>query len=463
MSDIEKGDESNGGNTQFPAYPSNSSVPAGVNDRHVDTADGETEVGQSHSHNDHSHESGNNSAGLGHGHSHIHDHNAMGDWETLKTHKWLRWVFLAMCIIFFATVAAMIAISFSGSGIGEAKQKSAELGLGYEVHNANVESIVEAVCSFNSNQDCKTIYITPKGGTSEGEEILLGEFSVKQPIAGFGPGDNIKVQFEPTTDFYSFHDIDRSMSIYLLIVLFVIVVIALSRWRGVSALFSMTLTALVLILFIARSVLNGHDPVLVAVVGASFIAYLSLYFTHGFNPTTTVALAGTIASLALTFGVSWFFFWLADFTGGSSDVGLLIPFISENINVSSLLLAGAVIGALGALDDVTITQVATIAEVHRSNPKLSTAKLFASGLRVGREHIASTVNTLLLAYAGASLPLLLIFFSTNQSWLEIINSETVALEVVRTLCGSIGLVSAVPVTTLLAAVLVGSTSERENC
>ena len=192
---------------------------------------------------------------------------------------------------------------------------------------------------------------------------------------------------------------------------------------------------------------------LVAVVAAAVIAFVSLYLTHGLNVHTTVALAGTLASLGLTLGLSWIFFGLADFTGLATEEGLTLPLIAADIDLASLLLGGAIIGALGALDDVTVTQVATVAELRYRSPSLSVRQLIASGIRVGREHIAATVNTLLLAYVGAGLPLLLLFAVSDQSLAMAANSELIAVEIVRTLCGSMGLVAAVPVTTVLAAVV----------
>ncbi|MEL6984079.1 MAG: YibE/F family protein, partial [Actinomycetota bacterium] len=250
-------------------------------------------------------------------------------------------------------------------------------------------------------------------------------------------------------------DRDRGNTLIWLTLVFGAVVIALGRWRGLSALAAMALTVVVLVSFVAPSVLDGNDPLWVAVIAGSTIAFVSLYLTHGFNPTTTVALAGTLASLLLTLIISALFFDLANFSGLATEEGLTLPLLAD-IELSSLLLGGAVIGTLGALDDITVTQVATVAEIHHRNPRLSVAELVTSGIRVGREHIASTVNTLLLAYAGASMPLLLVFAASDQPLGVVANSELVAVEIVRTLCGSIGLVAAVPVTTTLAAILVGT-------
>ena len=190
---------------------------------------------------------------------------------------------------------------------------------------------------------------------------------------------------------------------------------------------------------------------MVALTAATIIAFVSLFLTHGFSPTTAVALAGTLSALGLTFVLSWVFFGLSNFTGFASSEALVLPVLNAELRLSSLLLGGAIIGALGALDDVTVTQVSLVGELRRSNPTMSSAQLVTSGLSVGRDHIAATVNTLLLAYAGASLPLLLLFAASEQSLAKVANSEVIAVEIVRTLCGSIGLIGAVPLTTALAA------------
>jgi uncharacterized membrane protein len=167
-----------------------------------------------------------------------------------------------------------------------------------------------------------------------------------------------------------------------------------------------------------------------------------------------VALAGTLGALFLTLVLSWVFFDLTRITGFGAEENLLLPFLAGDIDLAGILLGGAVIGTLGALDDITVTQVAAVSEIHERRPDLTVSELVASGIRVGREHIASTVNTLLLAYAGASLPILLLFSVSDQSLANVANTEVVAVEIVRTLCGSIGLVAAVPLTTAMAALVV---------
>ena len=186
-------------------------------------------------------------------------------------------------------------------------------------------------------------------------------------------------------------------------------------------------------------------------MGAAAIAYLALYLSHGFSRMTTVALLGTIAALALTAVLSAIVVGAAGFTGLVSEESSLLT-LFEGIDVRGLLLAGIVLGSAGAIDDVTVTQASAVWELKATNPAMSPSDLFRSGIRIGRDHIASTVNTLLLAYAGASLPLLVLFVLSEQSLGTVANSEVVAVEIVRTLVGSIGLVAAVPFTTWLASI-----------
>jgi len=393
-------------------------------------------------------------------HSHGHGHHSFDQgWVQWRSGPGLRLVLIALVAAAVATAGALWVLWPNGTGRDAAIAQATEFGLAAERLEAVVATVTDGPCSYSSAgdpQECRSISVIPASGPDAGAILFLGEFSLLQP--GLTPdvslGDQIIIGFEPATESYFYADRDRRLPLAALTALFALVVLALGRFRGLLALAAMAVTLAVLVGFVAPSVLDGNDPLLVSVVGASAIAFVALYLTHGFNPTTTVALAGTLGALVLTLAISWFFFEAANFTGLATEEGLTIPIVADGVNLSSLLLGGAIIGALGALDDVTVTQVATVSELAHRNPELSRRELVISGIRVGREHIASTVNTLLLAYAGASMPLLLLFAVTNQSLDIVANSELLAVEIVRTLCGSIGLVAAVPVTTALAAVIV---------
>lgn len=390
---------------------------------------------------------------------HAHGHGLVGGWSAWARDRVLRVVLVAVVAIALATVVGVVALWPDGEGRRTAIANADELGLVTDRLSATVEEVVDRDCSYSTSdnpQDCRLVMLVVHEGPEAGSIVSLPEINLmfEQGLSDLSPGDRVVLGYEDSTNFYFFADQDRRVSLVWLTGLFAVVVIALGRLRGLLALVGMAMTLALLVGFVAPSVLDGNDPLLVAVVAASAIAFVSLYLTHGFTPTTTVALAGSLAALGLTLGLSWLFFELATFSGLATEEALVLPFIAENLDISGLLLGGAIIGALGALDDVTVTQVSTVAELRRRSPHLPTSELVSSGIRVGRDHIASTVNTLLLAYAGASMPLLLLFAVSDQSLEMIANSEIIAVEIVRTLCGSIGLVAAVPITTALAAAVL---------
>ncbi len=400
------------------------------------------------------------------GHSHSHDHGLDGGWRRWAGDPMLRLVLAGVVVAAVATVIGVIALWPSGEGRRSAIANADEIGLVTDRLSATVEEVRDGPCTYSTNENpqvCRTVTLIANEGADAGTVVAIPEINLTfdRSIPNLAVGDDIILGYEDSTDVYFFADRDRRSSLVWLAALFAIVVIALGRFRGVLAILAMAATLVVLIAFVAPSALDGNDPLLVAVVAASAIAFISLYLTHGFNPTTTVALAGTLAALGLTLALSWLFFKVSRFTGLATEEALILPFIAENLDVSALLLGGAVIGALGALDDVTVTQVATVAELRRHSPHLPTTELVASGIRVGRDHIASTVNTLLLAYAGASMPLILLFAVSDQPLAMVANSELIAVEIVRTLCGSIGLVAAVPITTALAAVVLRPSADEE--
>ncbi|MGI9602252.1 MAG: YibE/F family protein [Acidimicrobiales bacterium] len=390
---------------------------------------------------------------------HGHSHELPGGWSVWLGRTGLRVILGLLAVAAAVTAIAVVALWPDGSGRDEAAEAATAVGLASDRVSGTIQSVTDAQCSYASPelpQDCRTVVVVPDGGTRAGEPITLPEFNLDVEVytPDFTVGEQIVLGFEPTTEAYFYADRDRRSSLLWLAAVFAVVVIALGRFRGVLALVSMSFTLVVLVGWLAPTVLDGTDPLLASVVAASLIAFVGLYLTHGLTPTTTVAVAGTLGALLVTLAVSAFFFDALEFTGLATEEGLALPIIAGGLDLPRLLLGGALLGALGALDDVTITQVATVGEVARRNPELSRGQLIASGIRVGREHIASTVNTLLLAYVGASMPLLLLFAVSSQSLDLLANAELIAVEIARTLCGSIGLVAAVPVTTALAAAVV---------
>ncbi|MFV0306407.1 MAG: YibE/F family protein, partial [Desertimonas sp.] len=215
-----------------------------------------------------------------------------------------------------------------------------------------------------------------------------------------------------------------------------------------------------IIWFALPSIIDGNNAVAVALVTSGVVAMLALYLAHGTGPSTDVALLSTLSSLALTGLLAWLFVGLNELSGFSDDASFVVSLVGADIDPRGLLLAGIVIGSLGVLDDVTVTQVSAVWEFHRAQPDEPPRRLFSQALVIGRDHISSTVNTLFLAYAGATLPLLLLFSSIGEGIGSVSTREIVATEIVRALVGSIGLVAAVPISTGLATYVV--TSLRPN-
>ncbi len=255
----------------------------------------------------------------------------------------------------------------------------------------------------------------------------------------------------PLAERYQYADVQRGRQLLGLVGLFAVAVIALGRRRGAMALLGLAISLLVIVKFLVPALLSGSPALPTAIVGASAVMIVVLLLAHGPNLRTATAMTGTAGSLLLIVVLSSVFVSLTGLTGLTSDDDYFVQaFFGQQLDLRGLLLAGIVIGALGILDDVTVTQVSLVWELREADPTMSQRDLYAAALRVGRDHIASTVNTLLLAYAGASLPLLVIFTTAQQGLFDTVTTDIVAQEVVRTLVGSIGLVAAVPLTTALA-------------
>jgi uncharacterized membrane protein len=237
---------------------------------------------------------------------------------------------------------------------------------------------------------------------------------------------------------------------------FAAAVVIIGGLRGLRSLVALALTIAVVGKFVIPMLLHGVSPILLAVGGGTLVTIATLLLTEGASRVTLAATLGTVSALVATAVLAAIFTAAAEFTAlqGNEEIAFLIPLIGERVDLQGILLAATVFGALGVLDDVTVTQAATVEQLHRARPDASRAGVIGRAMHVGRSHIAAVVNTLVLAYLGASLPLLLLFALGGQDPLVVVNGEIVAVEVIRALVGSIGIVMAVPLTTLVAAALV---------
>ncbi|MER7171016.1 YibE/F family protein [Streptomyces mesophilus] len=405
----------------------------------------------------------------GHGHGHSHSHG-----PAAPVSKHLRKVIAAVLIPFATAVVVGLAILWPG---GTPEHKRTGVGFDRQTYAATVTDVQQVDC-----KDVNASQVPPTGDTSTAEgnsaqQQATGECKKATVEVTDGPdkgrkfteivqpdaprqleeGQEVVVAYAPDAPEelqYSVTDVNRGTPMWLLAAIFAVAVVVVGRMRGVMALVALAVSFAVLTLFILPAILQGSNPLVVAVVGASAIMLLALYMCHGLTARTSVAVLGTLISLLLIGLLGSLFIGWASLTGNTDDNTGLIHGLYPDIDMSGLLLAGVIIGSLGVLDDVTVTQTSAVWELHQADPSMSARQLYRAGIRIGRDHIASVVNTLVLAYAGAALPLLLLFSIAQSSVGTVANSELVAEEIVRTLVGSIGLVASVPVTTALAALVV---------
>jgi uncharacterized membrane protein len=324
-----------------------------------------------------------------------------------------------------------------------------------------VEVVEEGINELGPiTQPYQILLVELREGERSGEivEVEVGVIDLNTTDHLYEPGDQVFVSYTPVTEpgqeeRFIITDRVRTTPMLVLAGMFAAAIIALGRWKGVRAILGLAFTFAVIIWFMIPRILDGANPVTISVFAAIFIFMFTLYIVHGIGRMTTAAVLGTSISLMVTGTLAFIWVRLASLTGLASDEAAFIQVMvgGEGINMQGLLLGGIIIGALGVLDDVTVSQSSTVFELRKANPKMTMAQLFASGITVGRDHIAATVNTLVLAYAGVALPLLILFTQLNEPTLHIINREILAEEIVRTLVGSLGLICAVPLTTGIAA------------
>jgi uncharacterized membrane protein len=339
-----------------------------------------------------------------------------------------------------------------------------ELGAAPETEKAEVVGVRATPCGLGAGQDdCLQVSAVLRSGPDEGDEVT---FTFAAAEGDFDVGDDIRVSKNAPLDAppetltegieiepYSFSDFERRTPMLGLVVMFAALVLLTGRWQGFRALLGLCGSLGVVVFFIVPAILDGRSPTAVAFVGALAIMLITLPLAHGAGPKTIAASLGTAASLSLTLVLGYFFIDLTHLSGVSSEEAVYLRATQGDLSLRGLLLAGMVIAALGVLDDLTVSQSSTVMALRRANPDLGFGSLFRSAVTVGHDHIAATVNTLVLAYAGASLPVLLIFSLADTPFSDAINSEAVAEALVATLVGSIGLLAAVPITTALAALL----------
>lgn len=323
-------------------------------------------------------------------------------------------------------------------------------------------------CELEAGFDCQRLSVAVKTGPDANtnqnvtlpEDELIPEIDVGDEVrlvntlsAGIDPSLQLELPAGGLgEDVYVFVEFERKAPLAFLAVAFALLVMLFGRRRGALSLVGLVIALAVVVKFVVPAILAGKSPLAVALVGSMAVMFATIPLTHGGGIKSMAAMLGAASALILTAALAVLFIELAHITGLSSEEATLLRSASD-LSPEGLILAGIVIGALGVLDDVTVSQASTVLALRRANPAQRFRELYRSAIEVGRDHLGATVNTLVLAYAGAALPVLLIFSTQNTRFGTAINRENVAEEVVATLVGSIGLIAAVPLTTALAALL----------
>ena len=363
---------------------------------------------------------------------------------------------LAVVLLVLGTVGGLVLLWPRGTVHGSAF-------VNVHTDGATVTAVRRVRCRDRGADGCRRVSIELTSGPHAGTAssfTLIGETNVLV----LAPGDHIRVYPNALPhgaalpageklDPYSFSDFDRRAPMLWLAAGFAALLLVAARFRGLRALVGLGASLLVIVGFVIPAILHGGHPVDVAIVGALAVMLITMPLNYGLGAKMIAALLGTALSLLVAAGLADSFSGLAHLSGAGSDESLYLAATQATISLRGLLIAGMVIGALGVLLDLTVSQASTVLALRRANPRLGVSGLFHGALDVGQDHISATVTTLVFAYAGAALPVLLIFSIGHTSFTDAVNGEAVAEEVIAALVGSIGLILSMPLTTILAALL----------
>lgn len=312
--------------------------------------------------------------------------------------------------------------------------------------------------SMWSEQPNKEYKLTITSGEKSGQNIEILQTIPQNPsLPNYKTGDRVIITATRDVnnqDLFYISDFERSNPIFWLSLFFVVLTIIVGRTRGLFSLVGMGLSFLILFYFTIPQIMNHNDPVIVTILTSFALVPITFYMSHGFNYKTTSAIISTFIALLITGILATIMVDVGHLTGFTSDEASFLQLqVQGTINIRGLLLAGIIIGTLGILDDITISQAAIVSQLKKTSPSLKFWELYNKAMDIGHDHIASVVNTLVLVYTGASLPLLLLFVVNSANPTIALNYEVVAEEIIRTLVASIGLILAVPISTLLATQL----------
>ncbi len=316
-----------------------------------------------------------------------------------------------------------------------------------------ISSEIKNVPNLNTTSNYQTVIVEFLSGERKGgtQKITDSNFLMST-------GDKVYVRYTRTSDgteYYSIQEPYRLHILFWLLGLFIVVALLFGGKQGILGLFALFISFGFVFKLMFPSILNGGNIIFISTLGALTALFVVMFVTHGFSRLTTAAFLGCSVSVLFTVFLAKYAVSYMHLSGFSSEESVYLNMATQgSLDFVALLVGGIIIGVIGVIDDIAITQASVVNELYSSNPSIEVRTLYLRALKVGKDHMGAVINTLILAYTGASLPLVLLFYVSETPALELINREVIATEIVRSIVGSIGLLLAVPLTTFIAVLLI---------
>ena len=411
-------------------------------------------------------------------HSHVHDRDE--DAPEVSVGRWARLVLLgALGAAAVAVVVGLVSLWPDGDAVADLRSGAQFAAPGVTFPDAVVTSVMPAcpasdnpygdpaagVPEDDSRPTCGTAAARIASGSDEGTQVTF-QVAPQVTESGLRAGDRVQLLRVPAGHHqpasYSYWTTDRAPALGWLALAFVILVLLVARIRGLMAIVGLAFSALVISQFILPALLTGAPGTRVALCGSAAILYVVLYTTHGLSMRTSAALAGTLIGIALTAAIGWYAVGSSRLSGVTDETAGILTSLIGHVNFHDLLMCGIIIAGLGVLNDVTITQASAVWELRAARPDQSRRAVFTAAMRIGRDHIASAIYTVVFAYAGSAIIVLLLLTLYDRPLLDLLSAEEITEEVVRTLASVMGLVAAVPITTAIAALVAAPSTPADH-
>ncbi|WOQ17268.1 YibE/F family protein [Raineyella sp. W15-4] len=364
------------------------------------------------------------------------------------------WTLVGLVLLWPTNLAAHIQKDVAQFSVAGMTMPKGEVQAVNEISCAGLEG-----ATSTTSQVCAALTVKLLDGEDAGKEVQVNATAAIYR-SGIQPGQRVVIYRVPTVDGqanYQFADFARTAPVVFFAVLFLLVTVAVARRRGLLSVLGLAWAGFIMVAFVFPALIAGSNAILVTLVGASAIMFVALYLTHGFNTRTTTALLGTLFGLGLAALLSYVALNWAHLTGVATEEDYTLGSAAPDMKLTAVVLSGMIIAALGGLNDVTITQASAVWELA-DDPDKSAGQIFRQAMRIGRDHVASTVYTIVFATVGTSMSVLLLLAMYDRPLYSTIMTEQFAVEILRTLVGAIGLTLAMPLTTGIGALLVSRRS-----